>query len=57
MRRAKGRSFWDIAAGQLILENAGGKAELRPRNEQHAFAARMWNGKLSLAALTNPPLA
>lgn len=52
-----GIKLWDIAAGQLILENAGGKADLRPRNEEHAFTARMWNGKLSLATLTNPPLA
>ena len=47
-----GIRLWDIAAGQLILKNAGGAADVRPRPEPNGFDARMWNGKLSPAELT-----
>ena len=43
-----GIKLWDICAGQLILENAGGRAELKPHGDVHSFDVRMWNGKLPL---------
>jgi len=43
-----GIKVWDIAAGQLILENAGGRVESRPTSDPHAFDVRMWNGKIPL---------
>ena len=47
-----GIKLWDIAAGTLILENAGGRTESRPSAEgAHAFDVRMWNGKLRLEEL------
>jgi myo-inositol-1(or 4)-monophosphatase len=47
-----GIKLWDIAAGQLILENAGGRVESQPAAKPHAFDVRMWNGKMPLAELT-----
>ncbi|HUK82969.1 MAG TPA: inositol monophosphatase family protein [Verrucomicrobiae bacterium] len=48
-----GIKLWDIAAGQLILENAGGRVESRPSPDgAHAFDVRMWNGKLAINELT-----
>ena len=49
-----GIKLWDICAGQLILELAGGQAELTPTSEPHTLDARMWNGHLPLADLTAP---
>ena len=47
-----GIKLWDIAAGQLILENAGGRVASQPsRHGEHAFDVRMWNGKLLLSEL------
>lgn len=46
--------LWDIAAGQLLLENAGGRVESQPANEPHSFNVRMWNGKLPLEELFKP---
>jgi myo-inositol-1(or 4)-monophosphatase len=46
-----GIKLWDIAAGQLILESAGGRAELKPRGDGHSFDVRMWNGKLPIGEL------
>jgi len=44
-----GIKLWDIAAGHLILENAGGRVESKPSADgPHAFDVRMWNGKLPL---------
>ena len=43
-----GIKLWDIAAGQLILENAGGRVISRPASDPHAFDVRMWNGKIPL---------
>ena len=40
--------FWDIAAGQFILEQAGGRAAVRPAATPHTFDARMSNGRLPL---------
>jgi myo-inositol-1(or 4)-monophosphatase len=48
--------LWDIAAGQLILENAGGRVQSRPAAEPHSFDVRMWNGKIPIDDLGLPPL-
>ena len=44
-----GIKLWDIAAGQLILESAGGRADLKPHSDGHSFDVRMWNGKLPIS--------
>jgi myo-inositol-1(or 4)-monophosphatase len=49
-----GIKLWDIAAGQLILESAGGRAELKPHGDGHSFDVRMWNGKLPISELLQP---
>jgi len=51
-----GIKLWDIAAGRLILENAGGRAESRPNaaGGPYAFDVRMWNGKVPIAELLKP---
>jgi myo-inositol-1(or 4)-monophosphatase len=46
-----GIKLWDIAAGQLILENAGGRVESQPAAEPNAFDVRMWNGRLPIDVL------
>lgn len=47
-----GIKLWDIAAGQLILENAGGRVESKPGTDgEHALDVRMWNGRLALEKL------
>ena len=47
-----GIKLWDIAAGQLILENAGGRVESQPSDDgAHAFDVRMWNGKIPIEEL------
>ena len=47
-----GIKLWDIAAGQLILENAGGRVASQPsRHGEHAFDVRMWNGKVPIEEL------
>ena len=47
-----GIKLWDIAAGQLILENAGGRVESVPSADgAHAFDVRMWNGNLPIKEL------
>ncbi|MGD1018956.1 MAG: inositol monophosphatase family protein [Verrucomicrobiia bacterium] len=48
--------LWDIAAGQLILENAGGRVLSRPAAEPHSFDVRMWNGKIPIDELGLAPL-
>ncbi len=48
--------LWDIAAGQLILENAGGRVHSRPAAEPHSFDVRMWNGKIPIDELSLLPL-
>jgi myo-inositol-1(or 4)-monophosphatase len=48
-----GIQLWDIAAGQFILENAGGRVESKPLRA-HTFDVRMWNGKLPVAELFKP---
>src|SRR5712671_4170383 len=46
-----GVKIWDVAAGQLILENAGGRAEMRPHDDGISLDVRMWNGRLPLENL------
>jgi myo-inositol-1(or 4)-monophosphatase len=46
-----GIKLWDICAGQLILERAGGQVECRPTADPHSFDVRMWNGKIPLTEL------
>jgi len=48
--------LWDIAAGQLILENAGGRVESKTATEPHSFDVRMWNGKIPIDELGLAPL-
>jgi len=48
--------LWDIAAAQLILENAGGRVESRSAGGPHSFDVRMWNGKIPLHELALSPL-
>jgi myo-inositol-1(or 4)-monophosphatase len=43
-----GIKLWDIAAGQFILERAGGVAEVKPATDPHSFDVRMTNGKIRL---------
>jgi myo-inositol-1(or 4)-monophosphatase len=47
-----GIKLWDICAGQLILENAGGEVRATPAAEPHTFDVKMWNGKLPISELT-----
>jgi len=50
-----GIKLWDIAAGQLILENAGGRVESKPHaTGENAFDVRMWNGKIPIEELLKP---
>ena len=49
----QGISLWDIAAGMLLVENAGGRVELKPRpNMPDKFRIIASNGQLELASLT-----
>jgi len=43
-----GIRLWDICAGQLIVEQAGGRVESTPAGEPHSFNVRMTNGRLRL---------
>jgi myo-inositol-1(or 4)-monophosphatase len=50
-----GIKLWDIAAGQLILENAGGRINSRSHADvEHAFDVQMWNGKIPVDELLKP---
>jgi myo-inositol-1(or 4)-monophosphatase len=44
----QGIKTWDIAAGQLLVEEAGGKVEMRPLAEKHHFHIKAWNGVVEL---------
>ena len=48
--------LWDIAAGQLIVENAGGRIQSKPAAEPHSFNVWMWNGKIPVDQLGLAPL-
>lgn len=42
-------SLWDIAAGKLLLENAGGKIEVTERDDAPGkISIRAWNGRIEL---------
>ena len=42
-------SLWDIAAGKMLVENAGGKIEVAPRADNpDKLSVRAWNGKIQL---------
>lgn len=42
-------SIWDIAAGALLVEAAGGKVILEPREgETNQFAVTAWNGRIPI---------
>lgn len=42
-------SLWDIAAGKLLIEAAGGKVNLVPKpNEHDKYAIAAWNGKIPI---------
>jgi myo-inositol-1(or 4)-monophosphatase len=45
----KSVSLWDIAAGQLLLVNAGGKIDIQPREDfPDKLRISAWNGKIQL---------
>lgn len=46
-----GVKLWDIAAGQLILETAGGHSAVQPTSEPHTFNVHMSNGKIPVGEL------
>ncbi len=46
-----GVKLWDIAAGQLMIEQAGGRVTRRPAAGRHAYDACMWNGRLPVEEL------
>lgn len=40
-------SLWDVAAGKLLVENAGGIFEMEPRKDNpDKISVRAWNGKI-----------
>ena len=42
-------SLWDVAAGKLLVENAGGIFEMTPRADNpDKISVRAWNGKIQL---------
>jgi len=49
-----GIKLWDIAAGQIILENAGGRVENITTSDPHTVDTRMWNGKIPIGDLLKP---
>jgi len=42
----QGVKIWDIAAGIILIEEAGGKVDLLPRSEPHHFHTCAWNGRI-----------
>lgn len=49
-----GIRLWDICAGELILECAGGQTHKVVAPEPHTFAVKMWNGQIPLAQFSAP---
>jgi myo-inositol-1(or 4)-monophosphatase len=41
-----GVKLWDIAAGLLLVENAGGKTLVRPTKEEHGYALLSMSGAI-----------
>lgn len=50
-----GVKIWDICAGQIILETAGGSVRTQPTGELHTLNTQMWNGKMPVFELTKSP--
>jgi len=44
----QGIKIWDVAAGKLLIEEAGGKVVMKARAEKHHFHIKAWNGKIEL---------
>jgi myo-inositol-1(or 4)-monophosphatase len=45
----QGISLWDIAAGWLLVENAGGTVDLRPREDmKDKYSIVAFNGVINL---------
>jgi myo-inositol-1(or 4)-monophosphatase len=43
-------SLWDVAAGKILVESAGGKVEMQQREDNPGkFSVVAWNGKMDLA--------
>ncbi len=48
-------SLWDVAAGILLIEAAGGRVRLTPRDDgTDKFSILAWNGRLPLETETTP---
>ncbi len=45
----QGIKIWDIAAGLILIQEAGGKVDLTPQTQSHHYHVCAWNGKLHLA--------
>jgi len=46
----QGISLWDIAAGWLLVESAGGQVQMKPRDDQpDKFSVIAFNGLLELS--------
>ena len=43
-----GIKLWDVCAGLLILERAGGRYQAEPTGEPFTLNVRMWNGKVEI---------
>ena len=44
----QGISIWDIAAGKVLIEEAGGKIELNELPGREKFHVKAWNGVVDL---------
>lgn len=43
-------SLWDIAAGKILVESAGGRCEVTPREDNpNKVSVRAWNGEMDLS--------
>jgi myo-inositol-1(or 4)-monophosphatase len=40
--------IWDIAAGTVLIEEAGGRVESKPSPQRHHYYTRAWNGRIPL---------
>jgi myo-inositol-1(or 4)-monophosphatase len=42
-------SLWDVAAGKILVESAGGRFESTPRGDQpDKISVRAWNGAVDI---------
>ena len=43
-------SLWDVAAGKILVEAAGGRADLTPRlDHPDKISVRAWNGTMDIS--------